>query len=226
MSAVEQLGALGLGSATFWAFFHHGEHFKSPVRYIQVFLLTVMAGGVFLANTGNLAIKEAVFTSFKLGGIFLAGVYINCIIYRLFLNPLNKIPGPYFARLTKFDHVFRNTGMNAHIKLLDQHERLGKFVRIGPNDISVTDADAVEVISSPKSVCTKGPWYAQDTPLISLHTTRDRALHDRRRRVWAPAFSDRALRGYESRVQNLNDLLLLKLSQSKGKSNIVTSCSR
>ena len=218
MSATEQFGAFGLGAAAFWTFFHHGEHFLYPTRYIQVFLLTVVAGGVFLANTGNLAVKEAIFTSFKLGGIFLVGVYGNCAIYRLFLNPLNKIPGPIGARLSKFDHVFRNAGLNAHVKLLEQHEKLGKFVRIGPNDISVTDADGVEVISGPKSVCTKSPWYEQDTPLISLHTSRDRTMHDRRRRVWAPAFSDRALRGYESRVQTLNDLLLSKLSESKGKS--------
>ena len=73
------------------------------------------------------------------------------------------------------------------------------------------DPDGVSVVSAPNSKCTKAQWYSQDAPLTSMHTTRDRGMHDRRRKVWAPAFSDRALRGYEVRIQRYNDLLLAKL---------------
>ena len=41
-------------------------------------------------------------------------------------------------------------------------------------------------------------------------------MHDRRRRIWAPAFSDKALRGYENRVQGLNDLLISRIVDTNG----------
>lgn len=217
MASIQNVSAIGAGSAAFWAYFHHGEHFLYGVRYVQLMCLTIVAGAVFFYNSGSLAFKEALLTSLRLFGLLLVGVFTNCIVYRLFMNPLNKIPGPYFMRLSKFNHCFQNTKFDAHLQLLDMHNKYGKFVRIGPNDISVIDANGMEVVSSPKSKCTKGPWYDGDSPLTSLHTTRDRALHDRRRRVWAPAFSDKALRGYETRVQALNDLLIKKLLESKGK---------
>ena len=216
MASMEALSALAVGSVAFWTFFHRGEHFMYPVRYIQLTIITTLASTVFFTSSADVSFREALAASVRLACIFLTGVYANCVVYRLFLNPVNKIPGPYFARLTKFNHVFQNKKFNAHQKLLEMHQKYGKFVRIGPNDISVTDADGTEVLSGAKSKCTKGPWYDQDSPMTSLHTTRDRALHDRRRRVWAPAFSDKALRGYEIRVQNLNDLLLSKLAESKG----------
>jgi len=216
MAPTEVLSALVTGSFAFWTFFHRGEHFLYSVRYIQLLTVTTLAGTIFLTSSTKITFKEALAASVRLVAIFLTGVYASCAVYRLFLNPLNKVPGPYFARLSKFNHVFQNKSFNAHHKLLEMHEKYGKFVRIGPNDISVSDADGTEVISGVKSKCTKGPWYGQDSPLLSLHTTRDRATHDRRRRVWAPAFSDKALRGYEARVQMFNDLLISKLTETKG----------
>jgi cytochrome P450 len=88
-------------------------------------------------------------------------------------------------------------------------------VRLGPNDISLTDPAAVAVISSTNTKCSKAPWYANDTPLTSMHTTRDRQQHDRRRKVWSPAFSPAALRGYEGRVQRYNEQLIEGLASRK-----------
>ena len=50
-----------------------------------------------------------------------------------------------------------------------------------------------------------------------MHTSRDRALHDRRRRVWSPAFSDKSLRNYEQRVKPYADQLLRRIEMAKGK---------
>lgn len=49
-----------------------------------------------------------------------------------------------------------------------------------------------------------------------MHTTRNKALHDRRRRVWAPGFSDKALRQYEHKVQFFNDKLVERIRQFGG----------
>jgi hypothetical protein len=49
-----------------------------------------------------------------------------------------------------------------------------------------------------------------------MHTTRDRPLHDRRRRVWAPAFSDKALREYEPKIKYFNNKLVERIRQFGG----------
>jgi hypothetical protein len=204
------------GIASHLFFFKHSERHLYPFRYLQALLLAGVAVTVAQSQYGNIPISQSLKSTVQLTGYFLAGLYGSLIIYRLFLNPLNEIPGPYFARLSKFNHVFRNVKFDGHKQLHQLHQKHGRFVRIGPNDLSVTDPDGVEVISGPQSKCIKAQWYSQDVPLLSLHTTRDRAIHDRRRRVWSPAFSDKALRGYENRIQSYNDLLLKQINAFEG----------
>lgn len=205
------------GVASHLFYFKIGEHHLYAVRYIQGFLLACIITSVAKSHYGNTPTKDAVAFTAKYASLYLAGVYSSLVIYRLFFNPLNRIPGPYWARLSKFDLVFRVAKkMDLCHYLLAMHKKHGKFVRIGPNDISVTHGDGVEVTQGMKSKCTKAEWYAQDLPLVSLHTSRDRAQHDRRRRIWSPAFSDKSLRGYEFRVQKYNDLLIQKLEDSHG----------
>lgn len=220
MAATELLVALVAGTASYWGFFNRGEHFLYPTKYLQVFCITVLAGAIFLSQSAQVAFATGLSQAVRLGAVYLAGVYTNCAIFRLFFNPLNKIPGPYFTRLSKFAFCFMNVKLDGHHVLKRLHDQYGPFVRIGPNDISVIDADGTQVISAADSKCTKGPWYDQDSPHISMHTTRSRAMHDRRRRIWAPAFSDKALRGYETRVQSLNDLLITKLDETEGTTSV------
>lgn len=50
-----------------------------------------------------------------------------------------------------------------------------------------------------------------------MHTSRDRPLHDKRRRLWSPAFSDKALRGYEQRIKPYADMLVQRIHDYKGQ---------
>lgn len=192
-----------VGVASHLFFFKLGERDIYPLRYLQAFLLACAISIVTKSFHGNLPAKDALVFTAKYASLYLAGLYGSLITYRLFFNPLNKIPGPYWARLSKFDFTFRVAAKldTCHV-LLKLHQRHGKIVRIGPYDISVTHPDGVEVIAGIKSKCTKAQWYAQDVPLISMHTCRDRAQHDRRRRIWSPAFSDKALRGTKTVLRN------------------------
>lgn len=206
------------GVASHLFFFKLGERDVYPLRYVKALLLACAISTIAKTSYGNLPLTKALAFTTRYAGIYLAGLYASLITYRLFFNPLNKIPGPYWARLSKFNFTFRVAAKldSCHV-LLDLHQRYGKFVRIGPYDISVTHPDGIEVIGGVKSKCTKAQWYSQDVPLVSMHTTRDRAQHDRRRRIWSPAFSDKALRGYENRIEKYNDLLLQKMEESNGK---------
>jgi cytochrome P450 len=198
-------------------FFHQGEKFLYPFRYIQFYILLFGILTVARSQYFNTPTSLAITSNLLLSAIYFAGLYASLLIFRIFFNPVNRIPGPFFTRISKFTHVLHNLDARSCENLLRWHEKYGKFVRIGPNDISVTDPDAVQVISGANSKCYKGTWYNQDLPLVSLHTSRDRAMHDRRRRAWAPAFSDRALRGYEARIKTYNDLLLDNVNKGLGK---------
>lgn len=59
--------------------------------------------------------------------------------------------------------------------------------------------------------------YDGDAPLTSMHTSRDRPLHDRRRRIWSPAFYDKSLRNYEQRVKPYADQLVRRIELAQGK---------
>ncbi|KAF2177276.1 cytochrome P450, partial [Zopfia rhizophila CBS 207.26] len=109
-----------------------------------------------------------------------------------------------------------------HHVLYKLHQKYGRYVRIGPNDLSVVDPDSMNVVLGPNSKCTKSAWYMQDMPYISMNTTRDRAAHDRRRRILSPAFSDKALRGYAVRIQKFHDLFIKRIDESTGQPMNVT----
>jgi hypothetical protein len=207
----------GAGVATHLLYYKQYEFHAHPWRNVQGFLLAVITITIARIQYHDTPIWTAATSTFSFGGIFLAGIYTSLLIYRLFFNPLNKIPGPFFARISKFDTVFRNVKFDGHLQILRLHQKYGRFVRIGPNDLSVADPDGTQVISAPNSKCTKSSWYDGDNPRASMHTTRDKGLHDRRRRVWAPAFSDKALRGYEGRIKVYNDLLIEKINEMSGK---------
>ena len=49
-----------------------------------------------------------------------------------------------------------------------------------------------------------------------MHTTRSRAFHDKRRKVWAPAFSDKALRDYETTIDRYNETLVQRIADFRG----------
>ncbi|KAF2713713.1 putative P450 monooxygenase [Pleomassaria siparia CBS 279.74] len=205
------------GVATHLLYYKQYEFHEHPFRNVQGFLLAIAGMVVIRVHYLSHALSLAVRSSLFLTAISLTGIYTSLVVYRLFFNPLNNtIPGPYWARLTKFNAAIRNRKIDGHRQLLALHKKYGRFVRLGPNDISVTDPDGVQVVNGHGSKCIKAPWYDAEKPRLSMHTTRDPSLHGRRRRIWAPGFSDKALRGYESRIKVYNDLLISKLCALSG----------
>lgn len=217
MSFISLLAAAAAGIASHLLFFKHSERHLYPLRYVQFIILAFVAGSVLRTHYFGDSIRYALEKSFQHTAVYLAGLYASLIIYRLFFNPLNRFPGPLGARFSKFDHTFRLSKMDGHHMLQRSHNKYGRYLRIGPNDVSITDPAAIQVVLGQNSKCSKAQWYSQDVPLISMHTTRDRAQHDRRRRILSPAFSDKALRGYENRIQKYNDLLINQISESLGE---------
>ena len=124
-------------------------------RYIQAFLILYCTSVVALSHYTNAPTKQCLGLITSLAGYCLGGLYTSLIIYRLFLNPLNKFPGPYMARLSKFDFVFKMGSNNSNFYLTDLYQKYGKYVRIGPTDLSIIDPDAMQIVSGVQAKCAK-----------------------------------------------------------------------
>ena len=195
------------GVASHLCYFIGGEHhreikkllgltFAIPVTItaIQIHLLRIHCGQ---ANVNTISMMLAYF----------AALFVSMGIYRLYVRPLRDFPGPRAMRVSKLVHVLRSRKLDNYLQLESLRQEYGDFVRTGPNELTIFRPDAHIALHGPQSRCTKAVWYDMTWPTVSLQTTRDRADHNRRRRIWDRAFSVKAINGYEPRVvRHINEL--------------------
>jgi hypothetical protein len=76
--------------------------------------------------------------------VFIVVTYlVGSSIYSRLLSPLSKIPGPWYAALTKWWMVYKTMkGVRAKT-IHDLHLRYGPWVRIAPNEVSTCDREAI-----------------------------------------------------------------------------------
>ncbi|KAF2787165.1 cytochrome P450 family protein [Melanomma pulvis-pyrius CBS 109.77] len=80
-------------------------------------------------------------------------------LYRALATPLRGAQGPWFARFSRLwllREVYHGTFMRTNVKL---HEKYGPIVRIAPNEYSIDDPAAVQIIYGSKGRFTKSTWY-------------------------------------------------------------------
>lgn len=59
----------------------------------------------------------------------------------------------------------------------------------GPNEISIFHPDVFAATDGPGNTCSKAVWYDFLLPEVAVNTTRDKAAHDQRRRIWDHGFT-------------------------------------
>lgn len=122
------------------------------------------------------------------------------VFYRIYLHPLAKYPGPLFGRFTDWYNVYHCLKGDRHMDFVRLHHRYGKFVRYGPNRLSINSATALNPIYGTHANTKKAYFY--DTmqfyvEIPSTENTTDKVEHARKRRILAQALSDRMLHVYE-----------------------------
>ncbi|KAK0287192.1 hypothetical protein LTR35_002686 [Friedmanniomyces endolithicus] len=179
-----------------------------------LFITSFTGGLVALVKIGNLSWITALFDITLVTASYLFGAFGSLLIYRLFLAPICRFPGPWQAKLSSLWFMGTTGKTDCYLRLQALHEQYGPYVRIGSNDLSVIDPAIMEPAFGLEARATKAEWYDLARPYDSLHTMRDKPLHDRRRRIWAPG--DKSLRGYEGEIQGFNDKLLERVRQHGG----------
>lgn len=71
---------------------------------------------------------------------------LTAATYRRYLSPLSAVPGPFWASITRLwqcCHIYLG---DHNIRLIRLHEKYGHFVRIAPNEVSVSHPDGPKLL--------------------------------------------------------------------------------
>ncbi|GKU06478.1 cytochrome p450 monooxygenase [Fusarium langsethiae] len=138
---------------------------------------------------------------------------ISTSIYYITFHPLASIPGPKICGITRIPYwlvLLRGEDVQ-WMKAL--HDKYGPVVRFGPTDISYTAAQAWNDINGPKDSEKAQEFSVQPVNGVPSMLTTDVENHTRMRRLFSPAFSERALKQQEPLFQKYSDLLMYKISE-------------
>ncbi|KAF1738417.1 putative sterigmatocystin biosynthesis P450 monooxygenase STCB [Beauveria bassiana] len=125
-----------------------------------------------------------------------ATLWLLAKIITIFRNPLSKVPGPWYTHFTALPNqlsMFKGfTPGHAH-KL---HQKYGRIVRIGPDEISIAEIDDIKKVYGHKETFLKHPAYRALAPskVDSMFNTSDVDLHRRYRRLLASPMSESSLK--------------------------------
>jgi cytochrome P450 len=139
-------------------------------------------------------------------------------VYRIFIHPLRKYPGPTLYAASNLPQLVRS-GLGYGNALLEQlHDQYGPVVRVGPDKLSYIDPRAWKDIHGHRTVG-RGV-FQKDASVMGkrehpdiIHA--DDANHSRQRRIFSHAFSDRALKEQEPLILGYVDLLVSKLNETR-----------
>ncbi|KZP27810.1 cytochrome P450 [Athelia psychrophila] len=210
------LVAVGSGLACHLVF----KHYEPTAPSAHLGLLVAIPGiltWIFIPHCPNFALAFA--SSFF---IYVTSLVTSIVIYRLGLfHPLAKYPGPMMCKLSKLWMSYICTTGKQHIYYHSLHDKYGDIVRIGPNELSIRDAAAVDPMMGSQGL-PKGPVWAGRNPehvgkaLIEISGPE----HNRRRRPWNRAFNSEALKGYEEIIENRATQLMQTLGNQIGPTNL------
>lgn len=187
--------------------------------------IQLMASNLSIHAIGRLHLGAAMssYTSFQalfIGYIF----YLVCLaLYRLYLHPLSRFPGPRLHAISPIPVVYYLIKGRLPFNNRLLHDIYGPVVRIAPNELSFNSARAWEDIYSFKP----GDAYMQKDPIhlgsadplngFNPITLAKGAEHARQRRALSYAFSEKALREHESLIQSHVDKLIAILREREGE---------
>ncbi|KAI8626899.1 cytochrome P450 [Xylariaceae sp. FL1651] len=149
-----------------------------------------------------------------LHGILLVIVigYLKCLVlWRCFLSPLAKIPGPKLAALTYWYECYYDIARPAQyaFKIKALHHKYGPVVRIGINDASISDLDFVDIVYAP------GPGHKRDknpkhNRALGVNSSVGGSITHELHRNWREALNPFFL---PQRIHRLDSDLTSKLAQ-------------
>ncbi|KAK8043477.1 hypothetical protein PG993_005907 [Apiospora rasikravindrae] len=159
------------------------------------------------------------FGNICMSAIFFLSVYIiSTIIYSLTLHPLASYPGPTWTRASRIPFWVACLTGDQVLWMHNLHTKYGPVVRYSPNDLSFIDrgGDAWKAIHGHEKGGRELPkareWFVEPANgIYGINSAPAHEDHRRFRKLFAPAFSERALKSNEPVLRKHVDLLVTKL---------------
>ncbi|KAI1162580.1 cytochrome P450 [Nemania serpens] len=155
-------------------------------------------------------------------GLVLLFVYL---VRTRYSGGLNKIPGPFLASITslwKWHIVYQE---KMPFKNTELHEKHGPLVRIGPNHISASSAESIQVVHRARSGFTKSGIYGilqprfEGTDLHNVFSTQDAEYHAALKRTMGTLYTTTAVSGLEFHLDDCTHLFMTKMNGIIGAEN-------
>jgi cytochrome P450 len=123
---------------------------------------------------------------------------VSVAAYNLVFHPLRRFPGSLLSRATIFPNSLHCLRGDFHTWNAAQHAKYGPIVRIAPDIISFT-SNAWKDIYASRPQFQKDPTSYNNPPngVPGLLSARDDQYHQKTRKIFSPAFSEKALRAQE-----------------------------
>ncbi|KAI1345612.1 cytochrome P450 [Xylaria sp. FL0043] len=145
---------------------------------------------------------------------------LSVVVYRLYLHPLAKFPGPKLAASTKwyefYYDVIKSPGGQFFYKLSEMHDIYGPIVRLNPSEIHIRDPTFFDTLYAPNP--TVRHKYPPSTEMAGLpfgtHGTVDHYSHKQRRMANSRMFSKRAVASAQDLIHGHIEKLV-KVFESK-----------
>lgn len=141
---------------------------------------------------------------FLLGMLVPSAILLAFVLYRLFLHPLAKYPGPLTHRVCGLPTLYHAWRGDLHHHFYELHHRYGDYVRYSPNKLSICNTMAVnDIYGFNKNVGKPEEFYSAfriNAHAINTFNTSSKEAHRRKRRIMAKAFSEAALISYEDLI--------------------------
>lgn len=137
------------------------------------------------------------------------------VIYRLRHHPLAHIPGPVLPKVTSlwlYYHAYVGDEARTIHRL---HAQYGPYVRVAPNEIDISDADAVHPIYVSKGGFMKAPCYANFDidGHKSIFSTTSPEYRAPRAKAVVPMFSTKCLRENQDAIAGCVDRMVERLAE-------------
>ncbi|KAF8148431.1 cytochrome P450 [Crassisporium funariophilum] len=150
-------------------------------------------------------------------------IVLTTVAYRLSpLHPLWSFPGPLINKITSFKLLFVVWGGKRHLYIDGLHKKYGKFVRTGPNTLTIDSHDAISPIYASAGALDKSDAYIPGRMEGNgLFFIRSKDEHNVRRRLWAGAFTPQWLETYKPAIEKRTYELKTCIDSRRDKNGVV-----
>ncbi|KAI9841644.1 MAG: hypothetical protein M1837_000491 [Sclerophora amabilis] len=141
---------------------------------------------------------------------------ISGAIYRLYISPLAKFPGPKLAALTLWYETYYDVWHRGkYVYEIEQmHKKYGPIVRINPHEIHIDDPDFYHEFYSSSKKLKKYPWYYKVSGVSEVSFgTEDHEVHRQRVGVYKNLFSLRSIHAFEPTIKEKITKLCARLDE-------------